>query len=57
MEVGMDRFDDKGVLREQERCLSVDAEEEKRVDCIDDFLPDIGVEGHDEVFDFRHDRV
>ena len=57
MEVGVHRFDDKGVLREQEGRFSVDAKEEKRVDCVDDLFPDIGVEGHDEVFDFRHHRV
>lgn len=57
MEVGVHRFDDKGVLREQEGRFSVDAEEEKRVDCVDDLFPDVGVEGHDEVFDFRHHRI
>ena len=57
VDVGVDRFEDEGVLREKEGCFGVDTEKKQGVDGKDDLFLEVALESHDEMFDLGHDGV
>ena len=53
----MDGFQNEGILREEERSLSIYAKEKESIDRVYDLLPHVALEAHYHVLHFSHYRI